>query len=433
MTDDSKSGPKGADEVDPLSATAMFLRTLDKQSAAKPEELPAKFDFNVPEQGAGRRDALSRGSLSESDRGEFTAIFGKDDPIRTTPSSSVPPPSTPGAPFTPHQVWSDSDPAAKQGPGEFTRIFVKGASPSPKPPARPSETAPDPSPLTPARAKGFSSPGVSDAASAETSFSQFFKPAAKASAPAQQNQPPSVTPFQPVASRSSSTSEPPRIESPFGRPGNEPISSSQDPQSITSLIQSLSSPAASGGKPRDPDPAPYRPETPASFQPLAKAPAPSGFDAGGVTQFIQRLADMSPAPAVEAPSAVPVRNQDSGPGEYTRIISVPTKPLASTPAPAATPAPATPSPGFVRPVVPAMPAVPAAPPLPVMAPHAPPLAAAPPPAIPSPHLPPVPMPAAPAVAAPKGKLEALVPMMLVVNTFLLVVILVVMIFLIKSR
>jgi len=53
------------------------------------------------------------------------------------------------------------------------------------------------------------------------------------------------------------------------------------------------------------------------------------------------------------------------------------------------------------------------------------------PKVPTPHLPPVPAP--PALAAPKGKLEALVPTLLVVNTFLLVVILVVMIFLIKAR
>jgi hypothetical protein len=59
------------------------------------------------------------------------------------------------------------------------------------------------------------------------------------------------------------------------------------------------------------------------------------------------------------------------------------------------------------------------------------MAAIQPPAIPAPHL--QPMPAPPAVAAPKGKLEALVPMLLVVNTFLLVAILVVMIFLIKAR
>jgi hypothetical protein len=49
----------------------------------------------------------------------------------------------------------------------------------------------------------------------------------------------------------------------------------------------------------------------------------------------------------------------------------------------------------------------------------------------APHLPHLPAP--PVIAAPKGKLEALVPMLLVVNTFLLVVILIVMVFLIKAR
>ena len=39
--------------------------------------------------------------------------------------------------------------------------------------------------------------------------------------------------------------------------------------------------------------------------------------------------------------------------------------------------------------------------------------------------------AAPAPAAPKGKLEAMVPILLVVNTFLLIVLLVVVIFAMK--
>ena len=42
-------------------------------------------------------------------------------------------------------------------------------------------------------------------------------------------------------------------------------------------------------------------------------------------------------------------------------------------------------------------------------------------------------PAAPALAAPKSKLEALVPILLVINTFLLVVLLVVVIFALKAK
>jgi hypothetical protein len=43
------------------------------------------------------------------------------------------------------------------------------------------------------------------------------------------------------------------------------------------------------------------------------------------------------------------------------------------------------------------------------------------------------MPAAPAVAAPKGKLDGLVPVLLIVNTFLLVLILVVVLFALKGH
>jgi hypothetical protein len=42
-------------------------------------------------------------------------------------------------------------------------------------------------------------------------------------------------------------------------------------------------------------------------------------------------------------------------------------------------------------------------------------------------------PAAPALSAPKTKLEAIVPILLVINTFLLIVILMVVVFALKSR
>lgn len=51
-------------------------------------------------------------------------------------------------------------------------------------------------------------------------------------------------------------------------------------------------------------------------------------------------------------------------------------------------------------------------------------------------MPAVPKPAPPALApmaSPKSKLEAMVPILLVINTFLLVLLLVVVIFLIKAR
>jgi hypothetical protein len=54
----------------------------------------------------------------------------------------------------------------------------------------------------------------------------------------------------------------------------------------------------------------------------------------------------------------------------------------------------------------------------------------------APAIPPVPAsarPIAPAPQAPKTKLEAMVPILLVVNTFLLIVILIVVVFALKSR
>lgn len=67
-------------------------------------------------------------------------------------------------------------------------------------------------------------------------------------------------------------------------------------------------------------------------------------------------------------------------------------------------------------------------------PHA--AAATPAPAL---HLPkiempkPVLMPAPPAIAVPKGKLEGMVPILLIVNTFLLVLLLVVVLFALKGH
>ncbi len=58
------------------------------------------------------------------------------------------------------------------------------------------------------------------------------------------------------------------------------------------------------------------------------------------------------------------------------------------------------------------------------------------PAKPAVHVPPppaIPTPAAPALAAPKSKMDGLVPILLVVNTFLLVLILITLLFVIKAR
>jgi len=425
MTDDVK---KHSDEPDPLSATAMFLRALDRQSELKPSEpTSATSDPVLPEQAEKTRGAASFAPDTAGDRGEFTQMFGK---LGSVPSSSEFSPSNSPAMDNPQRVEAAKPgigPAGTPGPGEFTRIIIKDAGAAAKPVANSAEQGPE-SISSPIRPKGFSSPGGSDTASAETSFTQIFKQSVKATGgPAQSGQ----TPLPQERPRPLQTSAP---SSPAGGgfPTDRSDAGKQD-LSITSLIDSLSSPSNSSISQRAPEPAPYQADPIASYQPVAKPAPASQFESGGVTSFIQRLSEPIPSPKVQTPLPPPIPQNDPGPGDYTRIISSPVKPEASV-----TPVPTSPaqSPGpvFARPVVPSVPPIPVqaaiqpapvAPALPAM-----PVQKAP---APTPYSPPVPAPAPPAIAAPKGKLEALVPTLLVVNTFLLVVILVVMIFLIKAR
>ena len=74
MTNESNSGPKGGEEDDPLSATAMFFRTLDQQAGGKPAEPAAKFDFGARAPAAEGQVAICLHSPSpEDDKSEFTA------------------------------------------------------------------------------------------------------------------------------------------------------------------------------------------------------------------------------------------------------------------------------------------------------------------------------------------------------------------------
>jgi len=422
MADDLKR----PDESDPLSATAMFLRTLDKQSEAKSPQPAVKSEPVLP--GNERRDSNSPGELGASKTNEFTEFFGGSSSARPALNPSVP--ARPAASSAPQ-----AEPARPaQGPGEFTRIFVKDLpSPSPKPITKNPDERQEPAPSSQVRGKGFSTPGASDAASADASFTQIFRPSARsASGPT-----PTSEPF--TRPERESTAADIAHDVPAERAG-QPSAAKFDP-SITSLIESLSSPAQSAQ--RAPEPAPYRADPLASYQPVSKPAQPSQFDAGGVTSFIQRLSDPAPATNLHAPAPAPIHAHNADPGEFTRIISSPqvdASPVAG-PAPAPSPAPAAPAPApeiaFARPAVPqvqpisvqvAMPQAHASMPQAHLVAAAPAVAA---PKVTAPHLPPVPAP--PAVAAPKGKLESLVPMLLVVDTFLLIVILVVMIFLIKAR
>ncbi len=439
---DEKSGSETPEQADSLSATGMFLRAFETkpetaaasggsaapaQAGAGPDPFgpsgPARSAFAAPEQASGTPQA----AVPASAPGEFTRFLktleprASGEPMPAGPLSPVPP--------SPAAASVSSAPIAHGGPapGEFTRIFVSGKSPTPGSSPKKTDELPGlpPAAASSAGAKGLSSPGVSDSASGAGSFTQYFN--ASASGSASRSVPPAPSPATGAE--------------PLRREGMQPVADTPAAAgpSVTSLLSSLSSTSAGNptGAGRQ-EPGPYRPAARTPFAAPAPAPAEPGAEPGGVTRLIQKLAQQPaapPAPAVPAPpSPLPV---NSGPGEFTRMIAkigAESAPVAQS-APAEPPAPAAPAtfqipvPAMQAPPVPAAPHIPAAPAMP--APLAPKLAPAPAPAIPAPpalKLPPVAIP-----APPKTKLESMVPVLLVINTFLLLVLLVVVLFLAKGR
>ena len=448
MANDPKSGHENSEERDPLSATAMFLRALEDPPPAKQEIAGHIAEKSVADSGSvlASRPSIPQSAIEPpkpvaakagAELGEFTQIFGKirKEQISTDEAAAARAKTAQSA-SSPSSAISRPD----ESPGEFTRIFVKGAGA----PATRADDRPQPKRSeAPGRAKGFSSPGISDAASADSTFAQFFK-ASSATEP-----------------RSSSSGNEPDNRELLGagrdavaRSGEVPLrlsgnrSSNQGADhSVTELIAQLSSEKLASTNSKDAEVVPYREESRRPFTPEMRSSQPPEIDPGGVTQILQRLSSEPPKPIIEGP--LPLRPEPApktGPGEFTRMVSrdevnaaigVPAAATPAQPAPAAPASPFTP----MTPAIPQMRApIVTAPPMPAAA-----LAPAPPqfvapampvmPAMPAATVPVSAKPAAatPAVAAPKSKLEAMVPFLLLVNTFLLVVLLVVVIFLIKTR
>ncbi len=323
-TEDSKPGAKAGSQGDELSATGMFLNAFQVQSEPSPPETTA-----LPGKPA-------TAGASPGAPGEFTQLFGALNPA---PSQAQAPPARRQEP---------------PGAGDVTRIFA----PQPAPPTEPAVRAvPVPAvPANPPRMKGFSSPGASDSASAEGSFTQLFR---------------SVTPPPAPA---------PRIQ-----PTAPPSSSSPSSPGVTELFRALSSEESSPvDRGRPPEPITASPAT------------------GSVTEWIHKLSQEVEAPSREqafeqpAPAATPAPSTFAGHGEYTRIISG-----------------GVPAPPVVRPPAAAVPAV-----------HPP---AIEPPKVAAPRITP-PAVAAPAVPAKQTKLQEMLPILLVLNAFLLVVLILVVIF-----
>ena len=376
-----KPGTEAASQPDPLSATGMFLNAFAPQpepAAEQAQESPAK------------------GAAKPAQAGEFTQMFHKLEP--------PPPPPPP-------QTRSTNSPP--QEPGEFTRTFVAAAT---SPGLRPAPAIPDPASFAPAPApkmRGFSTPGVSDSASPEGSFTQLFR--------TPPSPPPAPSPLQPFTPLSSA---PPQAAEPAWPQSLDPAPNGGG---LTQLFRSLS---------EESEPAPSRiGESPLVSHPGSPAPPPASSPAS-VTMLIQRLTEdlqQAAAPAQPMPpTAAPAGS--SGPGEFTRIIAG----GMTNPAPAAA-VPGVAAGNFAIPVppTPAFPAAPQVPVAPVPAFAAPqiPVAPAPafaPPPVPALAVPPAPPPkAAPSTPPQQSKLQQMLPMLLVLNAFLVVVLILLLVFALK--
>jgi hypothetical protein len=410
MTEDGKKpGPEGAGNPDPLSATGMFLNAFQSQPdhPAKQEQESAGEWFAAEDKSEAALGGAKLGgaklggpwgqplnapsvpssaprpSLGEGKPvpGEFTQMFHKLE-FAPSPPVSSPPEARP------------SPEISRQEPGEFTRMFVRATASMPQ---RPMPAVSDPAafapPATP-RLKGFSTPGVSDSASAEGSFTQLFQTAAPAPvAP--------VRPFTPL-SNGTEAAWSSNLDSP-------PSKDAMESAGVTQLFRALS--------PENEPPANrFGEQSPQPAVPASSAPE-------SITMLIQRLTEDLQSSSSPLPASGPELAGVSEPGEFTRIMAGGS---ASGAAGRGGPAEkvAVQAPAVVVPI----PAVPFPPAPAVAAPAAPAIA------VPKLQTPPIPAPQVVASAdPPQSKLQQMMPMLLVLNAFLLVVLIVLVVFLLKSR
>jgi hypothetical protein len=384
-----KPGTEAASQPDPLSATGMFLNAFAPQP--EPSVEPAQ-------------ESPAKGAAKPAQPGEFTQMFHKLEP---PPSPPVP------------QTRSTNRPP--QEPGEFTRTFVAAAT---SPGLRPAPATPDPGPFAspPApKMRGFSTPGVSDSASPEGSFTQLFR-----TPPSTPPAPSPLQPFTPLPSAPPLAAEPawPQSLDPAPNGGG-----------LTQLFRSLS---------EESEPAPSRIGESPLVSPTGSPAPPSAGNPASVTMLIQRLNEDLQQAAVPAPPMPPAAAPAglSGPGEFTRIIAGGMTNKASAAAGQGVAAGAGVAAGnFAIPVTPtpAVPAAPAFPAAPVPAFAAPPVPVAPAPAFTAPPVPALAVPpaqppkVAPSAPAQQSKLQQMLPMLLVLNAFLVVVLILLLVFALKSR
>jgi hypothetical protein len=368
--------------------------------------------------------------------GAFTQMFqtlspehaAKNNPAATPAAqTAVPLTPQPAAPLIQEQAPATPQPAPQQpaAVGGFTQMFQSlspKAEPAPIPPSAPPAAFEPPPPPQPK-----SGPG---------SFTQMFSQIGGQSAG--QADPLASLKQEPALPSSFQFSTPAPNANPFGSatPSPDPRPSSVPPAQggFTQLFQAL----GTENTPQAKEPPPLMPSPPAAN------PAPPA--AGGFTQLLRTLnTEQAPPQAAPLPMAAasvpPAPMPQSGPGEFTRIISgsmlreaqgqnVAPGPPVMPPAPV----PGGGQPAFQMPPAPAFPKMPtgAMPPAPQM--HAGGGAA---PQMPHFQPPPFAFPPAPAPAAPPppapSKLQQYLPLILVVNVFVLIVVILIVVFALRHH
>ena len=384
------SPPKGGEFTQLLQTMSAAAQKPETQTAP-----PATASPSAPASAPGAvTQIFSSGSSSASSNPGFDPQATASIPIYSPPASAAPQPGKP----------------EEAKPGDFTRMFQSLTPPN--------ESAPPPA--TP----GFPPPQQSGPGA----FTQMFAPKPLESTPAEDPLK-SLRPEPAPAPQSSTFS----FQTPSPRPP-EPAPIAQG--GFTQLLQALNKEETAAKLPE-----PFMPPPPS-------APAVSGAGMGGFTQLLQTLsAEPSAAQPAPPPASAPVLPPASPPvsggaGEFTRVISgSQLREFQGQNVGGGPPVLPPQQPAAARPAMPPMqfpqaPAFPAAPPMPHI-PAAAPQAAAPPAALPhfqAPafQFPPAPAPPAPPPPAP-SKLQQYLPLILVLNIFVLLVIVVILIFVLRHH
>jgi hypothetical protein len=400
--------------AEPGSFTQLFKKAPAQTAAPEASFSPAHIPEGEPPASA---------PVSGSGTGAFTQLFQTLSPDQkesskpaaavSTPPVAAPPVATP---------LPQPQPAVTEG---FTQMFQ---SLSPKT---------EPAPMPPSASSAAFEPPEAQPKSGPGAFTQMFSQIGGQSV-AQENTLASLKQESvPQSNFQFSTPAPVPGANPFGTSAPRPDPTSPAQGGFTQLFQALGT--------ENKAPAKEPPLIPSS--PAAPNPAPPA--AGGFTQLLRTLnADSSPPqqaapPQMASSPAPPSPMSSSGPGELTRIISGSMLREAQdqnvAPGPPVIPSGGQPAgagqPGISMPRM-QMPQPPAFPKMPPGAPPVPSMQAGGGAAPQMPHFqpPPFAFPPAPAPPVPQpGKLQQYLPLILVVNVFVLIVVILIVVFALRHH